>query len=424
MQKSKLDLKKLLRLENITFIAALAGLALGLFAPAVASHVGFLGDLFLTLLKMVILPLILVSVFLAVSKQSGKGELSSIGLKTLFYFLSSSALACVVGMVAANLLPETSQAVTGYVGYDASKINSISFDQVLLSFFTSNPFKSLANGDIIQIVIFAIITGIACTKLLPKKRDLLIEISEAAHDLVMIVIRWILVLAPVGIFSLVASVVAKTDPSKLAGLGSLFIAITVAALFHCLITLPTYGYFMGKFHPYKFMYNVKEIFVVALATASSSATIPVSARVLEEKEGVNPKTTGFVLPLGATLNMDGSALYQVLVVLFLGGIAGIHFSFSQQLLIFVFVMMSSAGTAGIPGGGLVMMGAMLQMLGIPLELIGIYLLVDRFWDPPITAINVMSDVFGAKIIDRFVVGAQKAEAAGALDTGDAIPSEA
>jgi proton glutamate symport protein len=146
---------------------------------------------------------------------------------------------------------------------------------------------------------------------------------------------------------------------------------------------------------------VREALLVALATASSAATLPVSARVLEE-QGVNPKTTGFVLPLGASLNMDGSALYQVLVVLFLGRVAGVDFSITQQLLIFMFVMLSSSGTAGIPGGGLVMMGAMLQMVGIPLELIGIYLLVDRFWDPPITALNVLGDLFGTKTIDRFV----------------------
>jgi Na+/H+-dicarboxylate symporter len=142
--------------------------------------------------------------------------------------------------------------------------------------------------------------------------------------------------------------------------------------------------------------------IVALATASSSATLPVSTRVLENNAGVSPKTTGFVLPLGATLNMDGSALYQSLVILFLGGLAGIDFTFAQQLLVILFVLLSSAGTAGIPGGGLMMMGTVMQMVGIPLELIGIYLLVDRFWDPIITAINVMGDLFGAKVIDRFV----------------------
>jgi proton glutamate symport protein len=393
-------MKKIMRLENLTFLAALGGLALGLFAPEFSQQIGFLGDVFLTLLKMMIIPLIFVSVFLAVAKQAGQGELSGIGLKTVSYFFGTSALACITGLLASNLLPKASQAVN-FVGYDASKLGSITFEQVLLSFIPSNAVKALANGEIIQIVVFSILMGIACIKLDSKKRELLVDIADAGHDLIMTVIQWILVIAPIGIFSLVAAVIAKTNFASLTGLGWLFGAIGVAALVHVLITLPTIGYFIGRFHPYKFIFNVREALLVALATASSAATLPVSARVLEE-QGVNPKTTGFVLPLGASLNMDGSALYQVLVVLFLGRVAGVDFSITQQLLIFMFVMLSSSGTAGIPGGGLVMMGAMLQMVGIPLELIGIYLLVDRFWDPPITALNVLGDLFGTKTIDRFV----------------------
>ncbi|MNL07885.1 Proton glutamate symport protein [compost metagenome] len=392
--------KKFLRLENLTFLAAIGGLALGFLAPEFSLQIGFLGEIFLTLLKMMIIPLIFVSVFLAVAKQAGQGELSGIGFKTLAYFFGTSSLACITGLLAANLLPNASQVVS-FVGYDASKLGSITFEQVLLSFIPSNAVKALANGEIIQIVVFSILMGIACIRLDSKKRELLVDIADAGHDLIMTVIQWILVIAPIGIFSLVAVVIAKTNFESLSGLGWLFGAIASAALVHVLITLPTIGYFIGRFHPYKFIFNVREALLVALATASSAATLPVSARVLEE-QGVNPKTTGFVLPLGASLNMDGSALYQVLVVLFLGRVAGVDFTLAQQLLIFMFVMLSSSGTAGIPGGGLVMMGAMLQMVGIPLELIGIYLLVDRFWDPPITALNVLGDLFGTKTIDRFV----------------------
>lgn len=391
---------KILRLENLTFLAAIAGLALGFLAPDFALKISFLGEVFLTLLKMMIIPLISLSVFLAVAKQAGQGELSGIGLKTVSYFFGTSALACVTGLLASNLLPRAS-GVVNYVGYDASKLGSITFEQVLLSFIPSNAVKALANGEIIQIVVFSLLMGLACIRLESQKRDLLVGIADAGQDLVMTVIQWILKIAPIGIFSLVAAVIAKTNWDGLAGLGWLFAAIAVAACVHVLITLPTIGYFIGRFHPYKFIWNVREALLVALATASSAATLPVSARVLTE-QGVKPKTTGFVLPIGASLNMDGSALYQVLVVLFLGRVAGVDFTMSQQLLIFLFVMLSSSGTAGIPGGGLVMMGAMLQMVGIPLELIGIYLLVDRFWDPPITALNVLGDLFGTKTIDRFV----------------------
>ncbi len=393
---------KFLNLENLTFIGAVLGFACGVWLPHIATNVSVLGDLFLLLLKMMIVPLIFVSVFLAVAKQAGQGELGSIGSKTLAYFIGTSSLACITGLLASSLLPAASSIPSGFTNYDPSKLDSISFSQVLLSFFPSNPFQALANGEIIKIVFFSLLLGLACIKIEAIKRNTLIAVADAAHDLVMIIIRWILVLAPVGIFALVAAVVAQTDLKSFLDLGWFFAAVTVAACVHSLITLPVIGAVFGRFNPYRFIFNVREALLVALATASSSATLPVSTRVLEKNENVSPKTTGFVLPLGATLNMDGSALYQSLVVMYLGRVAGVDFTFSQQLLVFLFVMMSSSGTAGIPGGGIVMMGAILTMVGIPLELIGIYLLVDRFWDPIITMINVQGDLFATKTIDRFM----------------------
>lgn len=394
--------KKYLNLENITFLGAFAGLLLGLYAPNISLSIGVIGDIFLLLLKMMIIPLIFVSVFLAVAKQAASGELAKIGGATLAYFLTTSGLAAITGIVASQLLPAASSVASNFPSYDPSKLGAISFEKVLLSFFTGNPFKSFAEGEIIQIVVFSLILGIASLGIEAKKRDLLLNISDGIHDLVMTVIQKVLFIAPLGIFSLVGSVVAKTNMKDFSGLGWFFIATGIAVVIHTCITLPAVGWFLGRFNPYKFIFSVREALIVALATASSSATLPVSTRVLEENAGVSPKTTGFVLPLGATLNMDGSALYQSLMILFLGGLSGIDFTLSQQTLVFVFVLLSSAGTAGIPGGGLVMMGAVMQMVGIPLELIGIYLLVDRFWDPPVTAVNVMGDLYGAKVIDRFV----------------------
>jgi Na+/H+-dicarboxylate symporter len=394
--------KKLLRLENVTFMAALLGLAVGIWAPIISLQLSFLGEIFLLLLKMMIIPLILVSVFLAVAKQAAKGELSRVGWRTVAYFLTTSTLAAITGIFASKLLPPVSAAAASFPSYDPSKLAAVSFDKILLSFFSGNPFKSFADGEIIQIVIFSLIMGIASLGIEGHKRDLLVNIADGIHDLVMTVIQKVLLIAPLGVLSLVAAVVAKTNMKDFSGLGWFFAATGLAALVHSLLTLPTLGRLIGHFHPYKFIFQVKEALIVALATASSSATLPVSTRVLENNAGVSPKTTGFVLPLGATLNMDGSALYQSLVILFLGGLAGIDFTFAQQLLVILFVLLSSAGTAGIPGGGLMMMGTVMQMVGIPLELIGIYLLVDRFWDPIITAINVMGDLFGAKVIDRFV----------------------
>lgn len=393
--------KTLLRTENLAFLGALLGLAAGIFLPQLSIELSLLGDIFLQLLRMMIIPLIFVSVFLAVAKQAGRHELSRVGLRTVLYFASTSALACLTGLLAAHLFLNAPTALPEYAAYDSGKLGALSFSQAVLGFIPGNPFQALAKGEIIQIVFFSLLSGVACTGIAPEKKKPLIAGFDAAHDLVMVAIGWILYLAPVGIFSLVATVVAKTDAKSFAGLGWLFSATGFAMVVHALLTLPAIGFLLGRFHPYRFLLNVKEALVVALATASSSATLPVSTRVLEENEKVRPETTGFVLPLGATLNMDGSALYQSIVVIFLGGLAGIDFTFGQQLMIFIMVMLSSAGTAGIPGGGIVMMGMILQTVGVPLELIGIYLLVDRFWDPPVTMVNVMGDLFGAKVVDRW-----------------------
>ncbi len=165
--------------------------------------------------------------------------------------------------------------------------------------------------------------------------------------------------------------------------------------------MPTLGRILGGFHPGRFFIQVKQAIIVALSTASSSATLPVSIRCLEENAGVSKETTGFVAPLGATINMDGSALYQAIVVVFLAHVGGMELTLVNQLTIFLFIMFSSAGTAGIPGGGVIMVGMTLSVLELPMELLGLYLLVDRFWDYPITAINVWGDLVGAKTVDEW-----------------------
>ena len=183
---------------------------------------------------------------------------------------------------------------------------------------------------------------------------------------------------------------------------SLFVAITMAASIHLFINLAFLGKVVGGFNPFLFLWKMKKVMVFALSTASSSVTLPVSIKELEKETDVGPKTARFVLPLGATLNMDGSALYQSLVIFFFAGISGIELTIASQITIIIIVMISSAGTAGIPAGGMVMMGAVMQMVGIPLDYLAVYILIDRFWDYPITMLNVCGDLFAARTVDRFI----------------------
>lgn len=394
-------MKKLLKLENLTFICALLGVACGIWLPDLAAPVSVFGDLFILLLKMIIIPLVFVSVYLAIANQENGSSLSKLGAQTCAFFIGSSILGCITGFIAGEFLPEATREGMKFENYEASKIGALSIKQLILSFFSPNPFKSLADGNIIQIVVIALILGIATIKIDDQKRRFLVQGFDALNDIIMKLVSWILMMAPLGVFALVASVTASTDRSAFEGLIWLFVAIGVALLIHVFFTLSILSYVLGRFNPFRFLVNVREALLVSFATASSNATLPVSTRVMIENEKVKPLTANFVLPLGATINMDGSAIYQTLLVIFMAGISGIEISFTHQIYIFFLVLISSWGTAGVPGGGIMMIGAVFQNVGIPLELIGLYLLIDRFWDPFVTMINVLSDLYGTKIIDRY-----------------------
>ena len=388
-----------LKYELVTIVMATLGVMVGLYLPDLATSLEFLGKIFIHLLKMLIIPLVVTSVFLAIAKLKGP-DLKRLGLGTTAYYFLTSAMAAITGLLVASAFQFQAADGFSFQHYDPSKLASVSFGDIATSFFSGNFFNALSEGNIVQIVVFTIIVSLASLKIEAGKRKTLIEFSEAIQDLMAQVIAWIVKIAPIGIFSLIAAIVVKTETKVFQGLGSLFLAISVAAVVHAFFSLPAIAFFIGRFNPLKFFIQVREALILALTTASSAATLPVSQRVLEEKADVSKETAGFILPLGATLNMDGSALYQSLVVIFLGEYSGMDLTIYQQSLIFIFVMTSAAGTAGIPGGGLMMVGAVMQMTGIPLELIGIYLLVDRFWDYPITMINVWGDLVGAKTLDR------------------------
>ena len=395
-------MSKKYRYEVATILLALLGVVVGVYFPMIAKNLSFIGDIFILLLKMMIVPLVVTSIFLSIATLKSS-DLFQLGGKTIGYYVLTSSLACLTGLIIANSYSfSTGLEFAGFEQYDPEKLNHVSFHSLITSFFSGNFFNALSQGNIVQIVVFTILVALASLSAKEKHRNFLIDFSESVQDIMMVLIQWIVKVAPLGIFSLIASIVMKTELKIFYGLGPLFVAITLAVCIHTLLTLPLIAYFLGRFHPYKFLYRVRRAILIALTTASSTATLPISTAVLNENNEVKEKTSGFILPLGATLNMDGSALYQAMVIIFLGEFSGMTLAVSDQLLIFAFVMTSSAGTAGIPGGGIMMMGAVMEMVGIPLENIGIYLLIDRFWDYIITAVNVSGDLIGAKTVDRFI----------------------
>ncbi len=383
--------------EFLSLLAIILGIVLGVFLPDHAGYFEFIGKIFLSLLQVLILPIIVLSLFLAIARISNVNSLKELGARTIAYYLLTTSVAVITGLSLANIFIFQD----GYASIEPANTKSgISFiDRI----FSENIFSSLANGDILHIVVFTILFSLAFIFLEERKKEPILEITDSLYEVVMKLIDWVLKLAPLGILSLVWSSVSGFDASTYENIKSFFIATTIAALFHSCISLPLIGTLLGRFNVLQYFWKVKQALIVAFATASSAATLPVSTKVVEDS-GVSRRVARFVLPIGATLNMDGSALFQALIAMLFVSLAGIDFSFFEQVSLFIFIVLSSSGTAGIPSGGIVMMTMVINLLNIPHPeyYLGIYVMVDRFWDYPITSINVWGDLIGAKTVDSLV----------------------
>jgi Na+/H+-dicarboxylate symporter len=383
-------------------VGLLLGVLLAWTWPGGAGAIGWVGDIFLSLLKLLILPLILVSIF---ASLAGGDNLRRLGTRTLLLYLLTSAVAATLGTVLgwawSRDLPMDLMAPAAVDAGGAGFSMTLFVERLI----PSNLVASMAEGNILHIVVVAIAAAIAARGLPAAQRGTLLDLAEAGNALLMALLRMILALAPLGILGLVYASLADMDWQAVLQLHPFVWAVALAALLHAGVFLPLLLRLGAGRELLGFIGAVREAVLMALTTASSSATYPVSKQVLERNAGLRPATTSFTLPLGATLNMDGSALYQSILLIFIAQLAGAELSLDQALLIVLLTMASSAGTAGIPGGGIAMMAFMLDLLGLPQTWLALYLVVDRFFDYPITALNVWGDLVVAAVVDRWTEAA-------------------
>ncbi|MBK1721383.1 dicarboxylate/amino acid:cation symporter [Thiocystis violacea] len=374
----------------------LLGILLALIVPAGAPYVAWAGQIFLSLLKLLILPLILVSIY---ASLAGGSELRRIGGRALLYYLATSSVAATLGTLIG--LGFSSDLPAGLLSLEQVDQTGAAFslERLVANFIPTNLFASLAEGNILHIVFIAVVAALASRRIAERERDVLLGGARALDALLMQLLRGVLALAPIGIAALVYASLANMDWAGVFQLRSFVWAVTLAAVLHALVALPTLYRLRTGRSPWPFVAACRAPLLTALATASSSATYPLSKQTLEQ-QGIAERVTSFTLPLGATLNMDGSALYQSILLIFMSQLAGIDLTPLQALFIVLLTMASSAGTAGIPGGGIAMMAFMLDLLGLPQTYLALYLIVDRFFDYPITAINVWGDLVVAAIVDR------------------------
>ena len=387
-------------------LGALAGVVLGESVLAVS----FMGDLSLKALRMVIVPLILTSIICGVSGLGASGNMGSLGGKTFVYYTVSSLLAILTGLVLVNLLQPGVGVDLGLEKEPENLASSIerfgsSPWQALIRLVTdmvpTNPIASMADGNMLQVIVFALLFGVFITRIPDDLRQPLETFFQGAFAVMMRITHFVLAFAPLGIFALVARTVAVTGLEVFSGLGLYFVTVLLGLLFHAGVTLPIVLSVVGRMRPVGHAQAMSPALLTAFSTSSSSATLPLTMDSLERRGGVSNRVTSFVAPLGATVNMDGTALYECVAAVFIAQAYGVELSYVQQFLVVVTALLASIGAAGIPMAGLVMISVILTAVGLPLEGVGLILAVDRVLDMCRTTVNVWSDSCGAALVARF-----------------------
>ena len=392
-------LKRFLTVENLTFLAIIFGVLAGIYLKDLVIHLKIVGDAFLSLLKMITIPLIFASIFISIASLTSIQDLKNLGLKALLYYFSTTFLAVLTGILIVNLIhfhPVSDINITHNIEHKPFTVETL-----IKSFIPSNIFQSLSEGKVLHIIIFSMLFALAVLTLQKSKKEIITNFFDGINDAMLTIAKWIINLSPIGVFALISYIVAEKGLGAILSLWQYVLAVVLGLFIHAFINLPIIGFIFGKFNPYKYFLKVKEALLIAFSTSSSSATLPVSLEVAEKKANIDKKVAGFVLPLGATVNMDGTALYEAVAVMFVASMYGMDLSLTEQIIVFFTASLAAIGAAGIPSAGLVTMTLVFSAVGIPLEGIALILVVDRFLDMLRTATNVWGDLIGTKIISRY-----------------------
>ena len=384
-------------------IAFIIAIVVGILFKDHVNYFSWMGDIFLRMLKMIVIPLILSSIVSGIANIGNEGNFGRLGIKTLGYYISTTVMAITVGLILVNIVkPGIGMDVSGIAVNETINIERQSISDMLIEIVPQNIFKSMAGNEFLSVIFFAIVVGIFISKVDDKNKLVLTDFFNAFFDLFMKMTMLIIKLAPYGIFGLIVKVVAEQNDfgNMLIKLGSFMLTVIAAILIHALITLPLITKLIGKAKPFEHLNNVKTTLITAFSTASSAAALPLNMKETHEKSGVSHKITNFTLPIGATVNMDGTAIYIAAVVMFIAQAKGVDMGLKEQIIILITAVFSSIGTAAVPMASLVIITIILEVLGLPIEFMALILPVDRILDMFRTATNVWSDSCGAVVIAK------------------------
>ncbi len=398
------------------FLAVLAGLATGeesaLFGITYYSLFDFFGTLFLNALKMLIVPLIVSSIIVGIAGIGSSGALGRLGGQTLLYYATTSLLAILVGLAVVNVIaPGIDEAgpVKDRIGL-SDDISSIEEQvagkgggdivAVFLRMVPTNVIAAAADGQMLGLIFFSLLFGFFMTRIQEAYAEAQYNFWQGLYETMMKITDWVMLFAPIGVFALVAKVVASTGFDAFKPLAWFFLSVVLALAIHMLITMPLLLRLVAGVNPLRHYRAMTPALLTSFSTASSSATLPITMECVEKNAGVSNRTSSFVLPLGATVNMDGTALYECVAAMFIAQAYGLELSFVTQFTIVLVALLTSIGVAGIPAASLVAISIILAAIGLPAEGIGLILAVDRILDMMRTSVNVFSDSCGAVVIGK------------------------
>ena len=386
------------------FIALVLSVVVGLIAgepalPFINWWIAPIGTIFINLIKMMIVPVVFFSLVVGMTSLGDTKKLGRIGAKTVCLYLTTTAVAILIGFGIAGIVsPGTGLDLTSNAAVKVKEAPSLM--QVFVAMIPANPIDAMAKAQILPVIIFSLFVGIGIVQVGGERAQLLIKFFDAAAEVTYKIIGIVMQFAPIGVFALLLPVVAKNGPAVLLPLMSVIACVAIGCAIHAVVVYSSLARIWGGHTPMEFFRGMSEAMMIAFTTCSSAAALPINMKNCQEKLGVSREVSSFVLPLGATINMDGTALYMGVCSLFIANVFGVDLTMGQILMIILTGTLASIGTAGVPGAGLIMLAMVLQTAGLPLEGLALVAGIDRVLDMFRTCLNITGDGAVTIVMDQ------------------------
>ena len=398
MTKEKKKMSLAMQIFIALVLAIVAGLLMQKYADFAQSYIKPFGTIFLNLVKFIVVPIVLFSIMCGIISMRDIKKVGSIGLKTVVYYLCTTAFAITIGLIGGNLFKGLFPKVaTTDLTYEAAEATS--FMDTIVNIFPSNFVSPMVEANMLQIIVMALLLGFAIIMIGEEKNARVVNACNDLNDVFMKCMEMILKLSPIGVFCLLCPVIASNGPAIIGSLAMVLLAAYICYIVHAVVVYSIAVKAMGGLSPLEFFKGMLPAIMFAFSSASSVGTLPINMECVE-KMGASKEVTSFVLPLGATINMDGTAIYQGVCAIFIAACYGIHLTLPQMLTIILTATLASSGTAGVPGAGMVMLAMVLTSVGLPVDGIALVAGVDRIFDMGRTTVNITGDASCCMIVSN------------------------